>query len=292
MSRQGGDSSGRLDTVGAMGALLERVARYDDMFRRGPIGRYAVGDQFLIWCTDPELCGMVVWGQPSVTDLARVIEVFDHAEDSGIAVPCDFVLDIRRLDRVGVDLFEDLVRQVGGRIGHIARRVRRQAIVLRPSDLASAVVSGFYAMVGAELRWQINDEPIAALAWLEVQDAGGIAEEIERLVVERLAGSAELDRLRAWLRDRGLRASLAAAASALGVSTRSLQRRLGEAGSSFRTEVEQARLAVAQQRLLDSDDKVAVIAAEVGTSSESNFIAFFRRLTGVTPAAWRAARRG
>lgn len=106
-----------------------------------------------------------------------------------------------------------------------------------------------------------------------------------------LAGTAELDRLRAWLRDGGLHATLDQAAHALGVSGRSLQRRLGEGGSSFRAELEQARLAAAQRLLLDTDDKVAAIAAEVGASSESNFIAFFRRLTGQTPAAWRAARR-
>jgi AraC-like DNA-binding protein len=268
-----------------------RLASYDELFRRSPVGHYAVGEQFLVWCATRELCGMAVWGQPEVPDLRRVLDVFDHTADTGIAVPCDFVLDIRRLDRVDATLFGDLVREVGQRVNDIARRVRRHAIVLRPSELASAVVSGVYALVGGELRWRITDDLAAALAWFEHADLA-VVTEVDRIVAECAAGSTAVDRLRGWLRDGGIRGTLEEAALALGLSARSLQRRLGDAGTSFRAELERARLAIAQQLLLDSDEKVAVIAAEVGSSSESNFIAFFRRVTGQTPAAWRAARRG
>jgi AraC-like DNA-binding protein len=271
---------------------LVRLATYDEMFRTGPVGHYAVGDQFLVWCSSPDLCGMVVWGQPAGADLQRVIEVFDHGEVTGIAVPCDFILDVRRLDRLDASVFEELVVQSGPRMADIARRVRQHAIVARPSELSNAVVSGFYALVGVALSWRIVDDHASALVWLgaPATDTAAIAD-VERALVEVLAGSPEVDRLQVWLRDKGLRATLEKAAAALGVSARSLQRRLGEAGTSFRTELERARLSAAQRLLLDGDEKVAVIADEVGSSSESNFIAFFRRLTGQTPAAWRAARR-
>ncbi len=270
---------------------LERLATYEEMFRRGPVGRYAVGERFLIWCTQPTLCGLVLWGQPTVADMQRLAHVFDRGEGSGIAVPCDYVLDARRLDRVDGSVFADMVAVSTPRMTEIVRRVRRQALVLGPAALPSAVVSGFYALVGARMQWRLVDDLAAALAWCEAPDPAAIAAELEGLVVEVLAGTAEVDRLRAWLRDGGLHATLDEAARALGVSARSLQRRLGAGGSSFRAELEQARLAAAQRLLLDTDHKVAAIAAEVGASSESNFIAFFRRLTGHTPAAWRAARR-
>jgi AraC-like DNA-binding protein len=270
---------------------LERLATYDEMFRRGPVGRYAVGEQFLIWCSHAELCGLVFWGQPDASDLARLARVFDHGEGTGIAVPCDFVIDARRLERIDANVFADWRRETDPRLEHIARRVRRQAVVVRPDAMSSAVVSGAYALIGSRLAWKLVDDLDAALRWLDLRDPEPLARYLDGLVVEVLAGSAVVDQLRARLRDGGLRASLADLGASLGLSARSLQRRLREAGTSFRAEQERARLAAAQRLLLDTDDKVATIAAEVGASSESNFISFFRRLTGTSPAAWRAGRR-
>lgn len=51
------------------------------------------------------------------------------------------------------------------------------------------------------------------------------------------------------------------------------------------------RLSEARNRLLHSDELVEVIAERVGYADATHFIRLFRRAHGVTPAAWRAARR-
>jgi AraC family transcriptional regulator, transcriptional activator of pobA len=51
------------------------------------------------------------------------------------------------------------------------------------------------------------------------------------------------------------------------------------------------RLAEARRRLLHTDERVDRIAERVGYADATHLIRLFRRSHGVTPAAWRAARR-
>ena len=51
------------------------------------------------------------------------------------------------------------------------------------------------------------------------------------------------------------------------------------------------RVQLASRLLADGPDKVATIAREVGYESEAAFSRGFKRLTGVSPARWRAGRR-
>jgi AraC-like DNA-binding protein len=49
-------------------------------------------------------------------------------------------------------------------------------------------------------------------------------------------------------------------------------------------------LRAAEALLVDTDDKIEVIAQKVGYTSHSRFGVMFRRLTGETPAEFRARR--
>lgn len=53
-----------------------------------------------------------------------------------------------------------------------------------------------------------------------------------------------------------------------------------------------ARMALARQLLLSSDEGVEAVAARVGFASPSHFHRTFRRLHGVAPGEWRQAHRG
>ncbi|RRS06254.1 AraC family transcriptional regulator [Aquabacterium soli] len=77
------------------------------------------------------------------------------------------------------------------------------------------------------------------------------------------------------------------AAAHLGLSTRSLQRRLAEQGTSYRDVLQQARHALALAHLRAGVYSVSEIAYLLGFAELSAFTRAFRRWTGVTPSAWR-----
>lgn len=79
------------------------------------------------------------------------------------------------------------------------------------------------------------------------------------------------------------------AAAHLGLTTRSLQRRLAEQGTSYRDVLQQARHALALAHLRAGVYSVSEIAYLLGFAELSAFTRAFRRWTGVTPSAWRDA---
>ena len=78
----------------------------------------------------------------------------------------------------------------------------------------------------------------------------------------------------------------------LGMSERTLHRRLGEEGVSFQRLVEDARRALAEGLLVQTDYSLAEIAFLTGFSEQSAFTRAFRRWLDQTPAAYREARQG
>lgn len=95
-------------------------------------------------------------------------------------------------------------------------------------------------------------------------------------------------RVRAMLprRERGFR-SLGEVADALGMSTRTLKRRLAEEATSFSDVTEDARRERAMELLQTTELPLDEIAERLGYSDQANFGRAFRRWTGGTPAAFR-----
>ena len=81
--------------------------------------------------------------------------------------------------------------------------------------------------------------------------------------------------------------TLALAAKDLGLSARTLQRKLAATSVSFRQIRDAAARSVAEQLLRDPERTVEEIAERVGYTSRSAFERAFTRWTGVTPAQWR-----
>jgi len=85
--------------------------------------------------------------------------------------------------------------------------------------------------------------------------------------------------------------SIGMVARRVGVSQRTLQRRLGERGLSFRAFVDDARRALALQYVRLPDVPIKQISFFLGYSSPNAFIRAFRRWSGTTPAEYVRARR-
>lgn len=73
----------------------------------------------------------------------------------------------------------------------------------------------------------------------------------------------------------------------LGMSERTLYRRLAEEGLTFRDVVGRAQSALAQDMLRDSNASIAEIAFLTGFSEQSTFSRAFKRWIGNTPAQFR-----
>jgi len=98
--------------------------------------------------------------------------------------------------------------------------------------------------------------------------------------------------LRARLRE-GLRDGIAEApqmAKHLGMSERSLHRKLAEGGRSYQEIADDVRRSEAERLLLAPDLGMAQIAQALGFADQSAFSRAFKRWTNLTPREWRAQR--
>lgn len=80
-------------------------------------------------------------------------------------------------------------------------------------------------------------------------------------------------------------------AAALGMSARTMRRRLAREETSYRKVLDDVRSAIARDYLETGSLSVADVAYLVGFSDVANFHRAFRRWTGITPGAFRASRR-
>jgi AraC-like DNA-binding protein len=81
-----------------------------------------------------------------------------------------------------------------------------------------------------------------------------------------------------------------AAASAVGISERSLRRRLEDEGSSYSQLVEEAKLELSRRLLGDPRLPIKQVAGELGFADVRSFHRAFKRWTGLTPVEFRSQR--
>ena len=166
----------------------------------------------------------------------------------------------------------------------LRQAVTRLALV-RPAGLPGAVVAGFYAVLDSPYPTQVFDDVAAAVAWLGAPKA--LAVELESLRAE-LSGVGPLTgQLRRVLAADGADASVVDVAKKLGLSQRTLQRRLTDEGTSFQKEQLEHRLRAAQ-RALEGDAAITAIAFEAGFATPQHFSTAFKKFAGLSPSEWRA----
>lgn len=78
----------------------------------------------------------------------------------------------------------------------------------------------------------------------------------------------------------------------LGTSERTLQRRITDAGTTFRALVTQARQELCRQLLPNASLEVDEVACLLGFQDASSFYRAFREWEGTTPSHWRATNSG
>lgn len=117
----------------------------------------------------------------------------------------------------------------------------------------------------------------------------------QQLMAQRSLGASLQDDVRRLVTAMVLQGSSSkeAVAEQLGVSPRSLHRRLQEAGTSYREIVDTVRVEQARAHLLaDASTSISAIAETLGFSSRQAFMRWFRLQTGVTPSQYRHESKG
>ena len=236
----------------------------------------------------PTLLGFVIWGKPDAEDVRELLRL------SAISVrpdaePHRFLADVRALELVEpatFSLFLDYTRNHREALG---RNILRQA-QLRPDGLVGAIISGFSHVARLPYPEKVFGDAQEALAWLDVERSVGadLLGELDAIRSAALESYPITGRLRRELETHGA-LTVEDAGRRLGLSTRSFQRALRDAGTTYRGELKSFRIRRAQELLRSSDRKLAWIAAELGFSSVQHFATAYRRATGDTPSGWRTS---
>ncbi len=115
-------------------------------------------------------------------------------------------------------------------------------------------------------------EPALAASLREIEARSSLSEQVKILIKRRIASG---------------RPEVADVARELGMSERTLQRRITEQGSSYRGLLDEARQELGRHLLSDDQNGIDEIAFLLGFQDTSSFYRAFRSWEGVTPAQWR-----
>lgn len=255
-----------------------------------PTGRYLAGPASVSFIVDPSLAGVSVWGRPSsehIRDLAATHEQLRPV----LASPTTALVDVRYLEWPDPSAFAALTGYITERHDWLAARIDRLALVRPRLGPVGAFSAGFFSLTTNPFTVETFTALGAALEWIGRKDATEIESELEALIASSTGTPLLLRRLRALLEAQPGALSLDVAAAGLGVTERSLQRRLKSCDTTFQTEQNLAQVRVAQRLLVESDAPLKQIASQVGCTSLSRFSTLFRRVTGKAPSDWRKGER-
>lgn len=120
-----------------------------------------------------------------------------------------------------------------------------------------------------------------------------LAPQLEQELTQQDGSDSFVERVRSAVQQKltGRRPTIEDIADALHVSSRTLQRRLQEAGSNFHRVLEEARHQLARNYLNNSALELNEAAYLLGYEDANSFVRAFRTWEGVPPARWREQQR-
>src|SRR5204863_6053239 len=153
-----------------------------------------------------------------------------------------------------------LAEYLGPRAHEFGDNNTLQAMV-RPSGVLGALVAGFYEVTPSAYpdRTRVFLDAAEALAWLGVPDPAALLAEVSAAQAWASGTPPPVRALHDHVIAQPRGVTLEAAARALGRAPRQLQDELRHAGTSFRREVNAARVRAAQRLLTGSDIKLGAI---------------------------------
>lgn len=230
-----------------------------------------------------KLFAIVCWGRPDFHDASRIC--YARRAELDDAGPHFVVMDYRQLEGVDPEAFQCLADFLNSNREVLGRVTARTALLVPSMAFAAATVSGFYNVVKSPYPARVFTDIAEAEAWLEVPAVEPIGFVVQAAAARR-STTAALAAILATEPNLGVDT----AAERLGMSARTLQRRLQAESTTYVAEQRMAVIRRAKHLLTTSDQKVGDIATAVGMTPQ-HFSEVFHTEVGTTPAAWRAQHR-
>lgn len=266
--------------------MLQQCANRHELFR-DPAGKWLTTGHTVFWVESLTLCGISIWGRPDIAETREMLAIFDGS--SYLAPRFDMLMDASAVETLELEAVGVVLEwlKLNPTVLHDHLRTRIGVI---PAGVPGLALAGLTTVIGIEAPVTVLTDPREGFRQLLGDRGDALHDEVARLVAQCQGVPPQLLALRRVLAEHHGAIDLARAAQLLGVSTRSLQRLLGDAGSSFRVEQADARFHAATT-LLASDDKLVVVAERLGLS-EDGLTLLVRARTGQTPAELRKKLRG
>jgi AraC-like DNA-binding protein len=261
-----------------------RIARDIHQFLAEPVGSQLTTSCFSYWYPRRGLTGFALWGTPSRADVQLLNRIMDVVVDP-IGDRHVSLVDMGLLGTVDPSAFRTMAEYLARRWPQFGQLIVRQALI-RPSGLTGAVVAGFYEVLVPTYPVKLFTEPDAALEWLAIEGEHDLRSTITDTRATARPVDGVLGPLRVVLQQHLEDPKLPDVASKLGMSERTLQRRLRVAGTTFQREAHTARLEAAQAMMLAGGISLTRIAIELGFASLQHFSALFRKRFGSSPTEW------
>jgi AraC-like DNA-binding protein len=258
-------------------------------FMAAPIGRCFVGPTFAIWCAAPDLQGSMIWGALDERTIQDMMEVGTFIHRPEISRRRRGLSDCRALERADADVLLGFITSARDRVAEWTAGLERQALLV-PDGVGGILISGALPLAGVGHSLHVAHELDTALTYLDHPAAAAAHAAATSIVATMRGRSALVSRLRAHLGQNLHAATIERSASALRMSTRTLQRELHQLATSFSDELRRVRIATAELLLAQTDLKIEAIATQVGFGTASRMSATLRRELNVTASELRAER--
>jgi AraC-like DNA-binding protein len=257
-----------------------------DAYLAAPVGAFAYGSHFLCGSVTAEVYVAFLWGRPDGRAMAQVVRALS-AETIPAAKRHVTYFDCTGLTGVDRDAFEVLLKFWAGAAARQAVLLRKQAVVY-PGGFAGTVVAGFFRVFTPPYPVRTFQDPARACRWLGI--GADLSEQWRRARASVGAAAPEVVALRRLFAG-GQFPTIGQAARALGMGSRTLQRRLSVASTDFQTERDAARFEAGRELLMESETKISAVAADLGFSAPQHFSDWFKKRSGHSPSEFRRQQR-
>lgn len=262
---------------------MKRAANVKDLLAN-PVGRWDALGNMVGWCHSPSLCGVTAWGKPSPEDVPPALLLLDGFLHPAMTPPIRLVLDGTAM-QVDLEALELLFKWLMAHRQALKQRVELQVGIVGGGPTA-LLLTGILPLLGDFHPFKVFSDPRAGYLFASPEHGAAIHAEVQNMVAQVRRKTPELIALEALLKDHNGNLSLSQASRQLHLSSRSLQRQLGTAATTYREVQAQCRYECAIELLVGTRMKVSAVAARVGVSDRA-LAALFQAKAGRTPSELR-----